>query len=343
MKHAQRESEVRLHTAMDGIIWLYSPGQAPAECNLAASDIASEISHADVVYLIGNQRNSELICALNTHRCVNGGSQRVMLGRPGMVDQSELNPHEIFARMEGHDLPASLGGWHRMTEKDYVTHALISALIQSEGRLSNYADKLLRAHPAWPALSFLPDLGKSEAAELIATIVDPRWHIDYQGPDSCARLRGFMGLGKDGERIVQDILREELSGHEDDSHYQRAQLVLDTWTGGSYVPPSVADIGPRDFLWRLQAAGRDRRGVRGMLRASQLFLRFVKEVWLDNLTAPRLFESVTRKRGRKNPEMCLDRRLIPCDSYAPTLFVPRHFFRLEAEIAAWSAHLSRLK
>jgi len=249
--------------------------------------------------------------------------------------------------MMGQEESPSVGGWHQLTEKDYVTFALIAEFEQAGGQCTSLVERFLRVHPAWPALSFLPDLSKVAACRLLTAIVDPRWHVDPHKPDRDARLRSFLGLGGNGLEVVQSLLMGEPS-LDWPRRVARAKDVLDTWTGGDYTPPPQDVVGPSGFLWRVYyGVAEAKDGYRGMLRACHVFLRFLRSVWLDSLTATRVYESVVRRvvdRPRGKPD-CREkrRRLLPCRAGSSTLFLPEHFFRLTAEVEAWRQHLTRCR
>ncbi len=305
------------------------------------------IAEADSVRLLGCRENAQLIVELHSRRCATRRPVNVLLGNPNWSPGKEDRTDAVFHCMMGQEESPSVGGWHQLTEKDYVTFALIAEFERAGRRLTSLVERFLRVHPAWPVLSFLPDLNKVAACRLLTTIVDPRWHVDPHKPDRDARLRSSLGLGGNGLEVVKSILTgsrgltPSVAGA-----VAFAEDVLDTWTGGDYTPPPQDVVGPAGFLWRVYygvAAAKD--GHRGMLRACHVFLRFLRSVWLDSLTEPRLYESVVRRvvnRPRGKPD-CSERRLrmLPCRAGSSILFLPEHFFRLTAEVEAWRQHLAR--
>jgi len=248
--------------------------------------------------------------------------------------------------MAGKEEAASVGGWHQLTEKDYATFALMAEFARAGHRCTPVVEQHLRRHPAWLALSFLPDLSKVAACGLIAAIGDPRWHVDSAKPDRHTKLRAYMGLGSRPE-LIENLLSGKFP--EDLAlaprlKARRLQWVLDTWTGGDYTPPAQDMVGPDGFLWRVyHSVASNKTGFRGMMRACNVFLRFLQSVWLDNLTKAREYERVA-KRFRKAttaPKTLKVSRMLPCRTYCPTLFVPEHFFHLKAEVEAWKQHVAR--
>ena len=75
--------------------------------------------------------------------------------------------------------------------------------------------------------------------------------------------------------------------------------------------------------------------ARGILAASRVFARFVREVWLDRLTPPRNYTKVRTIQGKVRMKMK------PSERYSPQLFVPQHFFEDQAAADAWRQHVKR--
>lgn len=336
----KRIGEIRLHTDQDGHVWLQERGREPQDCGTDTDGLVkqSQILEAEKIRLLAGRENAAIITSLHSIRCLSGRPRKVLLGNPRLVSESKPRLETIFGRMDSLDLAPSLGGWRELTEKDYVTYALAGVLQKSSGKLNNLAERLLRAHPAWPAVSFLSDANLEAACQLVCEVLDPRWYVDETKPDARKRLLSRFGLGHSGQQNIGYLLgTDKQPGQRVDA----AKLVLDTWTGGDYVPPRPDAIDAHGFLWRLAAKGDG--GVKGMVRSCQVFLAFLHEVWLDNLTPMRHYEPVTRKLGRKRPTTVNYMRMVKAKSYSPQLFVPEHFFEVSTEVKAWRQHTERLR
>jgi len=336
----KRSGEIRLHTDQDGHVWLQAIGGEPVDCGPDTDGLVSqsEILEAEKICLLAGRYNATIITSLHSVRCQTGRPRTILLGNPWLLPGGDERLETIFGRMDSLELAPSLGGWRELTERDYVTYALAGVLQQSGGKLNNLAERLLRAHPVWPAVSFLGDANLEAACHLVCAVLDPRWHVDSTKPDARKRLLSRFGLGQGGPRNVGYLMGFEQQAAK---HSDTAKLVLDTWTGGDYVPPRPDAIDARGFLWRL--AAKDSGGVKGMLRSCQVFLAFLHEVWLDNLTPLRRYEPVVKKLGRKQPSMVSYMRMVRAKSYSPQLFVPEHFFELSTEVKAWQQHTDRLR
>ena len=156
----------------------------------------------------------------------------------------------------------------------------------------------LSSCPVWGPLSFLrppPAL----AARLLGLLQDPRWHIDPESPEGVGTLHAFLGLNP---RAAQG--RGGTAGRS--YNLVLAQWQRTTQTGCNFLG--------RYFQQQLQ--DRPQEPWRAELRTSQLFIRFLREVWLD----------------------CL----YPSPPWRERLFVSSYFFASPEEAAAFDRHVSVL-
>jgi hypothetical protein len=351
MTAAQRTKEIRLHVDDKGIVWYAAPGKEAEKSSIDAQTFVKQgsIDSVDTVRVLGSTNNTQLICELYRRCCVLKSSQAIQLGNPGWVPKTYKHANSILLKLASVDeLPPSLGGWRTMGEKDYMTYALCQALLAGAMQHTSTVERFLQVHPAWPAISFIAGVDKASAAKLIFTMLDPRWYVNPKKPERVSGLRGFLGLGAGAEGRVARII----SGEEPTSLPAiHAKIVLDTWTGGNYGMLDYEKdddvMGPGGFLRRAQLAAKDKGPVKALLRTSQLFLRFLSEVWVDNMFEPVTFESVVRQLGRgpiKTPQQTV-RRARPRKSGIGNyeLFVPEHFFKGDQPTElAWRSHLRRV-
>ena len=314
--------DLRLHreagSTVGGWIWFSHRGQQTAYPMAPASFVSQEWVHAaPVVRLLGTVENAPLIDALYRARHMQGTPGRIQVGSPWPYDLDAERPDAltIFSRMLLLDhLRPSQGGWHDLTRHDYVSYSLCQSIFEARGRCTGIAEKFLKAHPAWPALSFLPTLDQSRAALMLALLVDPRWYIDPENPDRSARLKSYFGLGcgrgdASPIRLMEAILDQKRLSPELTRKAAKIQIVLDTWAGLDRDPDPLGAIGhhPRNFLWRV-ALEAPSRAV-GLVRACHVFLRFLSEFWVSAVSGGH-----------------------------PDLFVPELFFRDPAIGEEWHNH-----
>lgn len=257
---------------------------------------------------------------------------------------SEL-ARELFALDSG--LPPSLGGSRRSNWADSIVSMLARNLQLEPDCLQTLSPRgkeciaLARCHPAWPALSYPTDYDSTAAIDLLVCLADPRWYIDPAHPDRSKRLHSAFGLGRECESNLRGLL---FQGEKVGRNAWATRQVLTAWgCGPNYTKPQQA-AASEDFLRRIYYGTRDGSGqsahdcrVAGARRACRVFLKFVCDVWLDNLTEPRVYEEVIA--AGRSEESGRHSRLRPTQSYSPQLFVPSHLFHGE-EFLSWERHLT---
>lgn len=304
------ENVIKLHTHTDGRVW-FSVGIGPAtnsEQMLDSFLLAPVLNGIGVqVRVLGLPQNAELISALYLRRHKNE-INRVEVAGPNVLHTPDdiKDPHVVLQRMRSVDVPAAAGGWHSISVHDYPTYAIIARTRRTNFVFDDASQAYWRMHPAYKALTFIPTLNNEVAAQLLATIVDPRWYVDRKSPDRAAKLELFLGLTPQVQSCVsvpQRLLHK--------SRELRCANVLRAW---KTVSPEEVDLKqPANFLYRIyKATG---AGIKGDLRASQAFARYLRYNWLDTLET---------RRGTKDG-----------------LFAPDLFFKTPAERAAYEEHMSK--
>ena len=298
--------------------------------------------NSDFIRVLGSNDNADLIVELHNAKLRLGAPCKIQLASPWACRLDHGVP-EIFRQMLEIGQAPSVGGWHTMTKSDYTVYALSVESRKARGRLTDTVRHLLQAHPAYTALSFIPTINYEAAAQLLRTIIDPRFHVDPANPDRASRLKTFMGVeeASPGIHNVRAYLHDR--SEQRHSHFERAALLLDTWCGGWRHVIAQDVVGPRDFLMRVVKTKAGNKGEDvAVLRASHVFLRFLRDVWLDRLTPARTYGRDIVKLGHKRKSNVKRSVLQVCESYSPTLFVPTHFFDRPDEIGAWMAHQPRI-
>lgn len=145
----------------------------------------------------------------------------------------------------------------------YETAVLMSELADT-GTTSPRALAALRAHPAWPALSFLPHLDRDAACRLLTYIGDPRWYYVHARQFNCL----FRTLG-----VNESNLCAMVSGDRPPrGNYASFLALFRCWK-----PDQVGDLAdPRNFLQRIRHSG---EGTSAVLRACRRLAMFVALVW----------------------------------------------------------------
>jgi hypothetical protein len=181
---------------------------------------------------------------------------------------------------------------------------LIAELIRNEYQVNEKVRKIVRYHPAWPALSFIPSLNVDNACLLVAAIVDPRWFMHPTRPNRASKLYQFLGLTpKNIQHLLDDTGTSEVRG------LGFAYLTTFSWLYKDLRKPRIG--APEWFLYRILGAFPGK--VQGFLAANKKFVRLVREVWLQELTPDR------------------------------QVFCPESFFRYDEEREAYEKHCAQLK
>jgi hypothetical protein len=280
MQYLSDENATKLHTDANGTIW-YATGIGPPESSKQPLDtflLSHHLARLSVcVRILGAPQNAELISSLYKRK-VRNELANICLAGPNICETpQELNdPVATIMRMRDVFMSTSCGGWHEMVESEYIIYSLIAKKQSqpAEEWFDKYAASLYAAHPLYKVLNFVGGVSHREAAALLAVIVDPRWYVDRRRPDNPAKLELYLGLTPKTQRAVS--LSEKTIG----GRYARCAAVLNCWKTVPEIEVNFDD--PVNFLWRAwRAAG---GGVKGDLRASQLFIRYLRENWIDALT-----------------------------------------------------------
>lgn len=278
-------TDFRVHVAGDGVVW-YGADKVAARCSELSvpeflDDLVPARGHSALaecagepdsgtITLVGSRHNAALIVGLR------GRSLRLCSPRVCRDAVRDDDPVAVLRALWQPELWAQLPGhWRTPTAADFDAYALTAAVV-SEAPPAVTA-MLLRAHPAWPALSFIDGrdrIGDLVAgASLLAHIVDPRWFRHPYRPNRFSRLHSHLGLTPCNARAVLGIGAPERNFH-------RARDASLTW----FNPAGMAAYEgrrcgpPSCFLWRIFA---ERRTVlRGLLGATKRLVDLIALVWL---------------------------------------------------------------
>jgi len=302
MKTAADLGSLKAHVGQDGVWYLDRAGHpCPSRMDVADFMRSDTLRHADCVRVIGAPENAGLIVALFDRKVRERlPSLQVVTPLVCYTQSERRDPATVLYHMRRFSRAPSQGGFHEVTEHDYLAYALARE-VQMNG-VSETALRLLRMHPAWKPLSFIPTLDRARCAELLAIVLDPRWFIDICRPDRAAKLNQYLGLNPRTQAAVT------LNRPGKCRYRKRCELVLRCWkqqdaeeqvgeilelTGARPVEgSSQLGLRPGDFLWRrwgyLSGKGPgSRKPPKGVvtadLRASIHFVDFLRITWLHEL------------------------------------------------------------
>ncbi len=324
------EQVFKMHTAKDGLVWYVDGGhgaintQAPLEDFLAAA-ICQRVRH---VRMVGSSSNAHALCEMYSRK-VRGQLLRLEVASPAVVGRTRAerdDPRLMLVRIRDSavdGLNPAMGGWHEFGDMDYPAYALAASNegdVSLDGMAEFRLDMLIN-HPAWPALSFISHLDLNKLAQLLGIIRDPRWYVSLRTPlrgsdiipyhDDAAKLHAYLGLDPRTMAGVLGLCDETGST-------ERCRLVLETWSNEA---PPIAPEYPGHFLWRRYY--RETGPIKGALRASQMFVNYLRLVWLDALYCDRAKDRPAAPGKRPLRE---------------GLFAPDHFFTSRVEAVAYMKH-----
>lgn len=304
------EVAIKLHTDKNGHVW-YAAGIGGVHNSgqIADTFLLSPVMHGFGLRarLLGTPKNAELIAALYLRRRKHEVVSVEVAGPNICEAAAELDdPAMVLLRMRSAHMAPACGGWHAVTDRDYSTYALLAKMQRTHAVFDTAAAAYLQAHPVYHAASLIPTLSTERLAHLLIDIIDPRWYVDRRAPDRTGKLELFLGLTP---RIQKDVSNPDKFLRR--SRDFRCATVLATWKTQNHADVDLKD--PRNFLYRIyDAAG---GGIKGDLRASQAFIRYLRYNWLDVLE---------RRPGARDG-----------------LFAPELFFKSPAEIETYREHMKK--
>jgi hypothetical protein len=323
---------LKIHTAKDGQVWYVDGGHAAINTHAPIEDFLTgdACQRARHVRMAGSAGNAQALC-LMFGRKLDRQLLRLEVASPAVLGRTRAernDPRLMLVRMRGSaadGLNPAMGGWHEFGDDDYPAYAI--AAYKDHGKqpfdeCSTPVELLVR-HPAWAGLSFIKHVDMRKLATLLGIILDPRWYVSLRTPhhggdivpyyDDAAKLHAYLGLDP---RTMAGVL-----GYcEPTGSYAMCRLVLETWASVG-APSEKFRKHPAYFLWRRYH--REGAPIKGALRASQMFVDYIRLVWLDSLYCDYAADKQAPPGKRPRRE---------------GLFAPDHFFSRSEEAAAYMAH-----
>jgi hypothetical protein len=291
---------LKLHVA-EGRVWYLHGNGAPHPADTVEECLESAaIDSAECIRVMGVKDNARLIVGLyEKHILGNLGALEVVTPLVCETAAERRDPTVVLYRMRRFQRAPSLGGYHAVGAHDYAAYQLTAAM--DDHGWTPATQTILRRHPAWFPLKFIPEVDWECCAKVLAAIIDPRWYIDACHPDRSGKLEAFLGLNPKTQAGVT-------RGTHKWRKHTMCETVLRCWKLRRLIdavrdkfdlagPRPYADsdepgLRPGDFPWRiwgsLMGIGPGSRCPRqdpvvADLRASQRFVQFVRLVWLHAL------------------------------------------------------------
>jgi hypothetical protein len=312
MQQARADERVtKLYTAKNGLVW-YSDGIGPPVNSEKIVDnflLSPVVSGMGLCFrILGIPQNAELMCALYL-RQHKKEVRFIDVAGPNILNNfAELDqPALVLQRMRATSISPAAGGWHQLSMHDYPVYATIAKKMRAGFVFDDNIKAYFHLHPAYKALKFVQSLSEEYTSLLITEIIDPRWYVNRQNPESPKKLELFLGLTPAIQQRVSNQ-KQILTKKRD----IRCSTVLSAWK--TEDPAKVNLELPANFLYRIWhfCGG----GWRGDLRASQAFVRYLCDNWLAGLDS---------RKGAQDG-----------------LFLPDRYFKTADERAAYKSHMQTL-
>lgn len=249
-------AELQLHVHND-LVW-FATGSAPACCSQLGAEpfVQQHITAGDGVRLLGSAANAALAVSLFR------AGANVMLGGPALVRETSTPDDTLAAIWLASRSTDPLCPWHRMQAMDFRAYTLTAAVKAGREDLLS----CLPSHPAWPAVSFVPDCDRLCCCRLLATMVDPRWFVHPHHPSRLTRLYAWLGLSL-----------ANMTGWQ---NHPVAALAIGAWWPQGQTEPQGQGWRDEDFLARIYSSRRTHAS--GLLAATRRFIGLLTHVWNDS-------------------------------------------------------------
>lgn len=298
------EETLKAHMAPDGIVWYLDGKSSPRSSERRIDDfLGLKALRGRAIRVLGTHLNAALITQLHKMRR-EGVLQSVHVAGPLVCETAaeREDPGRALFRMRQCVWAGSVGGWHPLTDKEFITYAMYVQRLADNDQPSEAQTALMTQHPAWPDVAFIKTLNIDECYKLLVSILDPRFYVNHRRPNRSGKLMRYLGLTPATQLAA-------MSGHLGPATNRRCIFTLQSWATG------VPDKDPRCFISRVYSYYVNMKkvgDVKAALRASQTFVRYLRYTWLSQLTPL---------------ELC----------GGEVLFCPKTFFRHEDEVQAYRA------
>jgi hypothetical protein len=247
-----------------GLVWYLQRGRPPAASVTHAEEFAEFASAGRLGWLRvpGLPENVPLILGLAAARRRGLVIRLQACAGRAASPGGELHPSAVLYTASNYENAPSKGGWHDLSSRELSSYRIAEAVTAGADAYSRLVE-----HPAWPVLSLF-GLDADAVARVIADILDPRYFIDQEDPDSQAPLDTFLGLD-------MKMFRRLHENHKMTS--PRARRCLALWSAWS-LP-----TGGLRFADAVPHGDGSRDPLEAALVVSRKFVSLLRHVWLDGL------------------------------------------------------------
>lgn len=269
----------RLHTDEHGFVWYgdvrnvaKKTGRRVTEY-LGDAAVLSEIGEAKSIRLLGTRGNALLISGLRMRL---GAEASIIVASPQICKTKEArrDPFNVLHALWQPEASSRLpGSWHILGDVDFATYAMWVEF-ENNNAITTRLTTMAQCHPAWRAISFVPEFGLEAACRLLMYILDPRWYLHPSKPHRFSRLHDYLGLTPKNAKC---LFRDERAG----KNYERAVSAFASWYNVHSVQTFATGgaTSPEHFLWRIFR--KQQSDAAGLVTATKRLVDLVCFVWLD--------------------------------------------------------------
>jgi len=266
-------------TGWERKLWVYDVNAQHILRVMNLSDIGPRLEDA-TVYVPGARDNYNYLPELRDY------TSEIKLGSPQPLYRyltKELNARAFQNILLKNNIATSLGGWRLVTDHD-ITIAQLIQNINAHNNPSKHVNRIIELtlqHPVTRYAQFVPTLDIYAFGLWLSHVLDPRWYIHTLHPERTGKLERYLGLWlgmqsyvifDDVPEIVQTIPAE------------RCRLTRRCWLPSTEEAIKEIDCNdPRHFLFRAFTANLPKGSIKALLRSSQMFVRYLRDCWLNTL------------------------------------------------------------
>jgi len=279
------ENPLVLHLDATGHVWSQRAKQSPRRTRLTVTDF---INYADLqgrVHVIATPENVPLIVSLWKERD-RFPEMQLHVGTPRMIEHTVKIGDALSAAATAPPLAPSLGGWHPFTDQDAISYELAS-LYCKDPRYDQRVAELAKQHPVWPLVGFISTINCVGLGYWLGAVRDPRWYVNPKDPNSTSPMEKYLGLWP---KLQHQLILDDVKALRSRTGL-RCAITKSCWLPATDAEMAACDLeDPRNFLLRILVARCPEQPAVGIIRASQVFTRFVRALWLSQLSGWDLFD-----------------------------------------------------
>lgn len=255
MSLSKRHEHTCLHMDSEGTIWGMTPQGIAKPVKLRDLE---ELLRAGDYRVVGLPINYRLITELHSMLLKRKAKAQIWIGSPEVCPGKNCQPAPLLSCLSVLEVHDNLHHrWHPLSSETYNNFLLLRAL-HDEG-FSDLTAAIYNSHCLRPFCQFVGLTDPQQAANVIASIGDPRWYLNPKRPYRMSRLESYFGLSP-----------AQLAGKKSSLRHQRLAMLVDAF-----------DSLENDSWLRSELTART---TANRYQGCRLLLGFLARNWLTQLT-----------------------------------------------------------